>query len=436
MGQCSVVDVTPKLCIGNLYAQLSRRDKASVHSLSDALTKFIRQNHPTQIHTYKLGCEMLSYSGDRLDWSTEVCPMMERLGQRYKCSFIVWETGKSPRLHREAASGTAKPGVSPVGVERMQIMPLGRTTVRPGPQTFGRAPVRPTGGKQQQARSSKASRARPAARQKPRQKPRQSAKPKPKTTKQGGGTAVVATESCMHLRPELGPGVRIVDDSFAETQAARGGFGRPAGYYGITNPQNNPQNPRQLTDDASGTRVAANVQSSIAQRVADHVRTELDSGDSMGSAAMEQLATSVMREEVAKLFQLAPSAAGAAAAAAAAGNPGVPAPSTLHGVLEATATLGVDESSSFDGRVRDLMLAVIGSNPANLEGLPPSVVSGGFEGFDPVCLPREKRLLLTALNRLLSAISLFFRSSLSQLQVLCRSSTERDARCATPGVPE
>eukprot|EP01051_Picozoa_sp_SAG22_P006789 SAG22_NODE_457_length_10262_cov_17.627964_1_plen_1543_part_00 len=400
LGQCGSVDVTPKLCVGNLYGQLTARDKPAIHSLSDALAKFLRQNRPKQVHTYKLGCELLApgagAAGGRLDWATEVLPMMERLGQRYKCTFIVWEIGKKKKAggrHAAAAAAAAAavtPAVSPatLGTERMQIKPMGRTTIRPGPQTFGRAPARGEGPLQRRG---------PTAR---RQKTRAAAATAGPRAAAAAQAAAEESAACLH-RPAGRGRVLIVDGSIGPAQTDR--FGLPPAVHLAPPPRGGqgggtfpPPDDQRWGGRGEQAAVAANVQGSIAQQVAEHLvhSNELGSGKDLGGT-LEQLATSVMREEVAKLFQTnAPPSSEARATGIdridnAAGLSTAWAGRVGGGAAAAAADGGGDEppaaaAAGFDHRVKDLVLGVIGQNPANLEGLPASLLStGGFvDGYD------------------------------------------------------
>lgn len=129
----------------NLYGQQGRRDKPELHHLKSALTKFLRKQKPKEVTLCKLGCELLSHSGDHLDWATQVRPVLEELGSRYKCKLIVWEQdpgikkrSKTVRVPTFAAASDDRSSTSgdndrnEVGIS----VPTGRKTTRNEAQTY------------------------------------------------------------------------------------------------------------------------------------------------------------------------------------------------------------------------------------------------------------------------------------------------------------
>ena len=139
LGEYSLASTAGQTVV-NLYGQQGRRDKPELHHLKSAMTKFLRQQKPKQVTLYKIGCELLSHSGDHLDWATQVRPVLEELGARYKCRLTVWEQepaakrtkkptfGSSVEVVRSSAAGDRKA----VGIS----VSTGRQTVRQSPQTY------------------------------------------------------------------------------------------------------------------------------------------------------------------------------------------------------------------------------------------------------------------------------------------------------------
>eukprot|EP01052_Picozoa_sp_SAG31_P024542 SAG31_NODE_2095_length_6455_cov_10.774072_2_plen_1371_part_00 len=357
MGQCSIAEVSENLVIGNLYAQLTRLDKASLHSLNDALTLFIRQNRPKQIHTYKLGCVLLAHSGDKLDWATEVYPMMERLAQRYKCSFIVWENTKRAKTKKYTARGpvVAEP------VERIQITPLGRSTVRPGPQTFGRLPAQ-----RERQQTRKKSQRRDTAQQ---QSSSRTLSQKNRSSRNTKHVPLDKETACLHIKPQRIPGTTIVDDGISAAQVA---------HFGSSSHTHREKSPADIASAVDAqTAVSNNVRSAISETVAHNIRTALQVNEVQGfdEGKLEDLATTIIRKEVAKLLHGETPNDVNESSRRADITPTIGKPNMLVQPARTTDDDVHDdgENYDFDWKMRNLVLAVVGQNPANLQGLSPAL---------------------------------------------------------------
>ena len=139
LGEYSLASTAGQTVV-NLYGQQGRRDKPELHHLKSAMTKFLRQQKPKQVTLYKIGCELLSHSSDHLDWATQVRPVLEELGARYKCRLTVWDQepvakrtkrptfASSDQVVHSSAAGYRKA----VGIS----VSTGRQTVRQSPQTY------------------------------------------------------------------------------------------------------------------------------------------------------------------------------------------------------------------------------------------------------------------------------------------------------------
>ncbi len=168
LGEYSLATTSGQTVV-NLYGQQGRRDKPELHHLKSAMTKFLRQQKPKQLTLYKLGCELLSHSGDHLDWATQVRPVLEELGARYKCRLTVWEQEPAAKRKKRPAIRSNFGAVQQSSIadesDRKHVgisIPTGRQTVRQTPQTYSEQTAGPTKSRREPSASKGAARTVPS----------------------------------------------------------------------------------------------------------------------------------------------------------------------------------------------------------------------------------------------------------------------------------